>query len=149
MLRDVTAFALAVTLQLVCTPTPEVRLLPGVIDSAKGIDPVWLVDGAAAGTNEPVKTLWVFRAAGPVRVEGREIRTGKTTRFRLGSESPITDAIVLADAKRASAIPGGASREVMAEYAFLPSHVFYPVSGCYAFTIQLDHSTHRIVVEVK
>lgn len=136
-----------------CATTAKDLQLPSVVGPATGLDPVWLIsdgqfprDISFAGS----KTLWIFKTPGRVRVQGREINTGATTRFQhQGLDGPIGDEMVIDDARRESVLPGGATRDLLEVYAFVPSYVFYPRPGCYQFTIEIEHTTRQIVLEIK
>lgn len=117
-----------------CAPTPTEPLLPSIVDSAIGNDPVWLVDGSSGHFPEKgfAKTLWIFKARTPVRVRGHELGTGAAARLRhQGLNGPISYEMVIEDARVESVLPGGAGRELLDVYAFIPSYVFYPRRGCY------------------
>ena len=133
-----------------CDVTPTVSLLPSIVGRATGTDPAWLVaDNPIKWTTVGMKTLWVFKAAGRVRVTGREVTTRTIVRFQRGFENPINDRLTIDNARRESVLPGGANRQLLDTYTFHPSAVFYPDPGCYRFDIDIDESTSHITVQVK
>lgn len=138
---------------LSCQQTPAENLLPSVVGPMAGSRPAWFVDGGASLWNHaehPVKTLWVVsRTSSPLRITGNRLDGPGTAKFRIGQDTPIEEALVIADPSLASAIPGGASTEVMQAYSFIPSHVFYPSPGCWEFTVQLASEEVRLVLEIK
>jgi hypothetical protein len=136
--------------QMLCAPTPSVPIRPGSSGSGRGTDPVWVVaDGGSAG-NLPNKMLWIFHTHEHVRIEGRELISGRSTRFQIGGgDTPMLDAIDLDDPRRVTVFPGGSAAEVRNGYFFVPSYVYFPQPGCFEFTIQLEHATQRIVIEAK
>jgi hypothetical protein len=134
-----------------CTPTPAENLLT-VVGPMAGSRPAWFVDGGEivwTHAEHPVKTLWVVaRTSETVRIKGRRLDGAGTARFRQGQEEPQS-VFVIADASAASAIPGGASADVMRTYSFLPSHVFYSSPGCWEFIVRVGSDEVRLVREVK
>lgn len=132
-----------------CNATPSVQML-SVVGSMAGAHPVWLVDGAARWVEPttPVKTLWVFaQPTQGVQVTGRRRGGVEIARFQRGGE-PVTDRLAITNPTRASVRPGGASADVLKNYAFITSHVFYPVAGCWEFTVVTAGATHDIVRSV-
>jgi hypothetical protein len=147
-------FLLTSLLSAPCTPTPIENLLNDIIAPARGADPAWLVDGwdgrGKAARDTPIKTLWVFKTAGPVRVQGRELKTGAKARFQHeGMDGPTREEMVIDNPRRDSVRPFGASPETLSAYSFIPSEVFYPEAGCYQFDIEIDRTRRRIVLEVR
>jgi hypothetical protein len=137
-----------------CAPTPTDNFLPDVIAAPRGADPVWLVDGADGrwdwARDTPTKTLWILKTAEPVRVQGRELKSGSKTRFHHGDlEAPFSEAMVIENPRRESVRPFGATRQTLNTYAFITSYVFYPERGCYQFDIEVEHARRQIVVEIK
>jgi hypothetical protein len=133
-----------------CAVTPTVPLLPGIVNSAAGTEPAWLVtDNPITWAATGMKTLWVFKATGGVRVTGREVRSGSTVRFQRGFGNPITVAMTIDNLRLESVLPGGANRELLDTYTFHPSAVFYPDPGCYRFDIHVHQSTRHITVQVR
>lgn len=132
---------------VLCQPTPHENPIPSVVGPMTGTGPAWFVDGDMRWdrAEHPVKTLWVFsRTTARVRITGHRIDGEGTARFRRGQDEPSED-LVIADPSAESAIPGGASRDVMQAYAFIPSHVFYPSPGCWQFTIEIGGEEVRLV----
>ena len=60
-----------------------------------------------------------------------------------------SEVLTISNPAKESAIPGGASVDVMQAYAFIPSHLFYPTPGCYEFTVKTGSEEVRIVVDRK
>jgi hypothetical protein len=143
-------FYLLISAQLLCSPTRD--RLPGV-DLVTGVDPVWVstADHWDTGTAGRFKTLWIFRTTRePVRVAGRELHSGEPTRFQHdGLDAPVTDTMMITDPWRESVIPGGQTWDLKNQFLFITSYVFYPSPGCYEFTVEREHVSHRILVEVK
>ena len=136
-----------------CKQTPAENLLPSVIGPMAGSRPVWFVDDGDLlfweHPEHPVKTLWVLsRTSAPVRITGNRVDGPGSVKFRRGQDEPIAE-FVIADPSVASAIPAGASAEVMRAYAFIPSHVFYSSPGCWEFTVQVGSGAVRLVREIK
>ena len=134
-----------------CKESPTTDLLPSVIAPMTGQAPVWIVDGLAPfhGLNVPAKTAWVFvRPVKNVRIEGRRLDGPETVTFQSGNDSP-SKALVIPDPAAWSVTPGGASPDIMKQYAFVTSHVFYPSPGCYEFTIRIADREERIVRDVR
>ena len=127
--------------------------LPSVVGPATGLEPVWLISGVQFPRDTSfagLKTLWILKTRERVRVQGREINTGATTRFQhQGLDGPIGDEMVIDDPRTESVVPGGATRDLLEVYTFIPSYVFYPRPGCYQFTIEIEHMTRHIVLEIK
>jgi hypothetical protein len=117
-----------------------------------GSRPAWFVDGGELfweHAEHPVKTLWIVsRTTETVRIRGRRVDGPGTARFRQGQDEPL-DVFVVADPSAASAIPGGASADVMRAYSFLPSHVFYSSPGCWEFVVRIGSHEVRLTREVK
>lgn len=137
--------------QLACVESGIENRLPEVVGPMVGASPAWMVDGGVAfrGAPEPVKTLWVVRRTSEtLRISGRRLDGPGNVLMRQAQATPA-DVLLIGDPARASVIPGGAPAAVMREYAFLPSHVFYPSAGCWEFTIESASSTARIVRQVK
>jgi hypothetical protein len=135
-----------------CAPTPTEPLLPSIVDSAIGNDPVWLVDGSSGHFPEKGfgKTLWIFKARTPVRVRGHELGSGAAARLRhQGANGPINYEMVIENARAESVLPGGAGRELLDVYAFIPSYVFYPRRGCSQFDVEVNGGTRHITLEIK
>jgi hypothetical protein len=134
-----------------CQPTPPRDLLPEVVAPLVGSSPAWLVDGSAAwmSATEPVKTLWVLRRSSEkVSISGHRLDGTGILKLRRGDD-PSSTTLVVADPARESVIPGGASPEIMREYAFVPSHVFYPSPGCWEFQVHQSGQDVRIVRELQ
>jgi len=133
-----------------CEQSPTQDLLPGVVAPIVGVRPAWLVDGSATWrTGEPVKTLWVLlRTSRDVRIRGRRLDGPGALTLRRGDDPPA-DMLVIANPARQSVIPGGAPPEIMRDYIFLPSHVFYPSPGCWEFTVRVGEEEMRIVRNLK
>lgn len=129
-----------------CIATPSVQMLP-VVGSMAGAHPAWLVDAAArwVAPTAPVKTLWIFaQPIQGVQVTGRRRGGAEIARFQRGRD-PITDSLAITNPTRESASPGDASADVLKNYAFITSHVFYPMAGCWEFTVVTAGATHHIV----
>ena len=123
------------------------RNLLSVIAPMRGSQPAWLVDGDGpwSGPDAPVKTLWVIALPNQrLEITGRRRGGTETARFRRGADG-ISDSLVIEDPRRESANPGGATADVLRDYAFIPSHVFYPEAGCWEFTVRASGARHRIV----
>lgn len=138
---------------LSCKETPVENLLPSVIGPMAGSRPAWFVDDGDyliwEHAEHPVKTLWVVsRTSAPVRITGNRLDGHGTAKFRRGQDEPAAE-FVIADPRVASAIPLGASAEVMQAYSFIPSHVFYSSPGCWEFTVQVGSDEVRLVREIK
>ena len=137
----------------VCEKSGVEDLLPAVVGPMVGSRPAWIVDGGDhlwERAGYAVKTLWVFsRTSQTVRIKGTRLDGPGTATFRRGQEDPVSDALVINDPSATSAIPGGASREVMRGYSFIPSHVFYPSPGCWEFVVRIGSQQARIVREIK
>jgi hypothetical protein len=139
---------LSVTKQCAATPTDD--RLSGIVGPMVGRDPVWLVDGSSGWRNsEPVKTLWVLsrQVAGVFQVRGHRLDGNGFAAFKRAVGDASSDALVIPDPLQRSLRPGGASHEMMASYAFIPTYVIYPTSGCWELTAQLGARTVRIVRE--
>lgn len=138
---------------LSCKETPVENLLPSVVGSMAGARPAWCVDGGDylfwKHAEHPVKTLWVVsRTSAPVRITGNRLDGPGTAKFRRGQDEPAAE-FVIANPRVASAIPLGASAEVMQAYSFISSHVFYSSPGCWEFTVQVGGDEVRLVREIK
>ena len=133
-----------------CADSAVENLLPDVVGPMMGASPFWLVDGGAKfrGEAHPVKTLWVLRRTSEsIRITGRRLDAPGVITVRQGQEPP-SEALEIRDPPRASVIPGRASADVMRDYVFLTSHVFYPSAGCWEFTLQAGASVAHIVRHV-
>lgn len=133
-----------------CESTPRERVL-SVVGPMSGSDPVWFVDGSVPwpGADDPVKTLWVFVQSNQrIEITGRLRNGSETARFLRGSGAAGAS-LVIADPGRESVRPGGATAEVLRHYAFIPSLVFYPVAGCWEFTVVVGGESHRLVRNVE
>jgi hypothetical protein len=64
-------------------------------------------------------------------------------------DDPPGDTLVIANPARQSVVPGGAPPEIMRDYVFLPSHVFYPGPGCWEFTVRVGEEEILIVRDLK
>lgn len=133
-----------------CQASALQDLLPEVIAPMVGAPPAWLVDGSAGwSSHQPIKTLWVFlRTSEEVRIAGRRLDGPGVLRLRRGGNSPAS-MLIIENPARQSVIPGGASRSIMRDYVFLPSHVFYPSPGCWEFTVRIGQEEIRIVRDLK
>lgn len=139
--------------RLLCKETPAENLLPSVVGPMAGARPAWFVDGGRQviweRAEHPVKTLWVVsRTSAPVRITGNRLDGPGTAKFRRGQDEPVAE-FVIADPGVASAIPHGASAEVMQAYSFIPSHVFYSSPGCWEFIVQIGSDEVRLIREIK
>lgn len=128
-----------------CQPTP-VRDSLTVVGPMVGSRPAWLVGwDQTYGLANPVKTLWVVaQSSQRVEITGRLLNGSDVAQFRRGT-GPITSNLVVEDLARESVIPGGATADVLRDYAFIPSHVFYPTPGCWEFTVAIGDEKHRII----
>ena len=61
----------------------------------------------------------------------------------------VTPMLVVEESVRESVIPGGATADVLRAYAFIMSHVFYPVPGCWEFTVGIGSKRHKIVRNIE
>jgi len=138
-------------LQPPCAVTPIDRSVPDVAGSVVGSSPAWMTyDGGKLPAEGFVKTLWIFQTRWPVRVRGQDLETGAVAQFRRGGvDGPITSEMSIADPFRESVRPGGASRDVLSVYAFIPSFVFYQRPGCYRFDVDIDGAVRKIVIQLK
>jgi hypothetical protein len=97
-----------------------------------------------------MKTLWVIarEAEGDLIVTGRRLDgPGNLTFSRAGSQR--SGALVIASATRErGARPTGAPTEILQQYAFWPSAVFYPSMGCWELTARIGESEVRIVQDL-
>ena len=137
---------------LSCNQSPAENLLPSVVGPMAGSRPAWFVDGDLfwEHAEHPVKTLWVIaRTSAVVRIGGKRVDGPGTVKFRLGQDEPFHADLVIADPSAASAVPGGASPQVMRAYSFIPSHVLYSSPGCWEFTVQVGSDEVRLVREIK
>lgn len=133
-----------------CPETPSSSVVD-VVAPGRGQRPAWMVDvtrGWTAAT-APVKTLWVVSMpASRVRISGRRLDgTGTVTVQHSGR--PPTGVVEIDNPRAWSVKPGGATRDVMASYAFFSSQVFYPTYGCYQFDVEVDGTVVRIVRELR
>lgn len=136
--------------QATCESARPISLL-SVVGPMLGSHPAWLVDGSASwmGAGVPVKTLWVVAQSNQrIEIAGRLRGGSETARFRRGSDT-IADTLIIENPRRESVIPGGATADLLREYAFIPSHVFYPVPGCWEFTVSISGAQHRLVRSVE
>ena len=131
-----------------CNPTPVGESL-SVVGPMIGSRPAWMIGSDQTfGLGNPVKTLWVLvQSKERLRITARLRDGGATAQFRQGSGSLGSD-LVVEDLARASVIPGGATQEVLRQYAFITSHVFYPVPGCWEFTVAIGGTNHTIVRKI-
>lgn len=143
------SIAQAAQLPFVCDATPAENRL-SVVGPMIGIDPVWMVD-AGWSPREPAKTIWVLsrQATGSLHVTGHRLDGPGVLKFRFDFPGPITDALDVVDPWHRSMIPGGASREVMAAYAFVHGDVAYPAAGCWELTATVGNTTVRIVRDLR
>jgi hypothetical protein len=134
-----------------CVPTTtETRL--SVVGAMAGSPPVWLVDGSSGHWGKGlVKTLWVLSrdVAGSLRIEGRRLDGPGLVAFQDGLDGAPTNVLVIRDPWQRTVTPGGASREVMGSYAFIPTYLIYPSAGCWELSARLDTTEVRIVLELK
>ncbi|MEZ5292827.1 MAG: hypothetical protein R2745_17225 [Vicinamibacterales bacterium] len=129
-----------------CDAAQPVNVL-SVVGPMVGSHPAWLVDGSSrwTGSASPIKTLWVLaQPTAGIEISGRRRGGSEVATFQRGSEPP-TDRLTVADPKRDSVKPGGASADVLQAHAFIPSLVFYPVPGCWEFTVVSVGVRSRIV----
>ena len=143
---------LALPMQI-CESTPVEDRLPEVIAAMAGHAPVWLVEGDFgrwSGPGVPVKSAWVLsrKSAGPLQVKGRRLDGPGVLTFSYQG-GPPTDVLRVADPWRWSMIPGGATAQLMKDYAFIGSHVIYPSPGCWELTATLGDEEVRIVRDLK
>jgi hypothetical protein len=94
--------------------------------------------------------LWIvsLEVEGNLRVTGHRLDGPGELRFQFYGQ-PQTQELLFEDPRKQSVIPGGASREVMQAYAFLPSYVIYPSAGCWEFIAKLGTQETRFALEVK
>jgi hypothetical protein len=137
----------------VCDPTPVEDRLPEVIAAMAGHSPVWLVEGDFgkwSGPDEWRRAAWVLsrKGAGMLQVRGRRLDAPGVLAFRY-QNAPPTDVLRVADPWRWSMTPGGATAQLMKDYAFIGSHVMYPSPGCWELTATLGDEEVRIVRDLK
>jgi len=81
------------------------------------------VDGGHSPEPAFTKTLWIFKSRTPVRVRGHELGSGAAVRFQHQRPGgPLSSEMVIEDPHRESVLPGGAARDLLNEYAFIPSY---------------------------
>jgi hypothetical protein len=136
-----------------CPATPLEDRLPELVAPMAGASPLWLVDGSGgvwSGEESPVKSLWVVSAesAERVHVRGRRLDGEGRLAFRARPDGPVTDELVIPDPRAAAVVPGGATREVMASYVFVPSYILYPSPGCWTIEARVGGREVRIIVAV-
>lgn len=136
-----------------CSESPRENLL-NVIAPMAGANPVWMVDSAYGiwqGGDKPVKTAWVVARgrAGDLRVTGRRLDGEGRTRFKKGVDAPVMEELIISNAHRGGVIPGGASSEIIREYAFHPSYVIYPSPGCWELVARAGGDEVRIIINMK
>lgn len=135
-----------------CPATPVEDRLPEVITPMAGSDPIWLVEGSFetwSGPDGLATAVWVLSrsAPGDLIVEGRRLDGPGTLRFQLGVDGEQVERAVIREPHRRSVTPGGASRDVMDQYAFVMMYVIYPSPGCWELTASLGELSRQIVVE--
>ena len=98
-----------------------------------------------------MKSLWVVSrdVGGSLRVQGRQSDGPGVVAFQDGIDEVPTDPLVIPDPGRRSVMPGGAPREVMRSYAFIPTYLIYPSPGCWELTARLSGKEIKIVLELK
>jgi len=136
----------------VCAVTPAVDRLPSVIAPMAGAYPAWLVtDSVWPGRNVPAKSALVLSrdAPGPLIVTGHRVDGPGVLGFRDGADDIETKILTIADPARRSVTPGGATRSIMASYAFIMMLVSYPTAGCWKFNVQLGEHEVSIIRELR
>jgi hypothetical protein len=143
------------TTNAACSQSPLQEILPGIVDTARGVGP-WLVGDGSNGRwawaqNTPAKTLWILRTTHDrIVIRGRELGTGAVVRFQTGGPaSPISDSMIVDDPWSASVKPGGATWEIRNQYLFFPSQVYYPSPGCFEFDVAAGPRHATITLEIK
>ena len=137
----------------VCDLTPIEDRLPEVIAAMAGHFPVWLVEGDFgrwSGSNAWVKSAWVLsrKSGGALQVSGRRLDGPGALTFRYQDDS-ATSVLRVSNPLRWSMIPGGASAEVMKDYAFIGSAINYSSPGCWELTATLGDQEVHIVRNLK
>jgi len=138
-----------------CPVSPIENPYPGVLSPMLGHHPAWLVDGSnghwSSAADQRIKTLWVLstKARGALHITGRRLDGDGELRFQNGMDAAPQSAFDIGDPWRSTVTPGGATREIMAAYAFIPSYVIYPSRGCWALDVELGAEKTRITLEVR
>lgn len=137
-----------------CAATPLEDRLPSIIAPMAGQHPVWLVGGSFGrwyGSTELVKSVWVLArdVPGDLVLRGHQRDGDGILRFQDGVDASPVDTLVVAGPNRRSVVPGGASREIMQDYAFYPMYLIYPSPGCWEVNARLGDEEVQIVVELK
>ena len=135
-----------------CSESPRENRLDVVAPMA-GTSPVWVVDGAYGkwqGPDKPVKTAWVVARnyPGDLVVTGRRLDGPGHALFKNGAQSPVLEELKIPNAHRAGVVPGGASSNVIREYAFHPSYLIYPSPGCWELVADLGDQKIKIIIRM-
>jgi hypothetical protein len=138
--------------RLICDATPVEDRLPEVIAPMAGRSPVWLVEGDFgrwAGPNRWSKSAWILSrtGTGALQVRGRRLDASGTVSFRRNMDERPGDVLTIPDpwGRRWSMIPGGATAQLMKDYAFIGSMLMYPSPGCWELTATVGDDEVRIV----
>lgn len=136
-----------------CPTTPLEDRLPTVIAPMAGSEPIWLVDasfGHWLAEEKRVTVIWVLsRPVGDqLVVRGRRLDEPIALQFQDPTDEKPTERLVIPNPGKRSVIPGGSTREILGQYAFVMTHVIYPSPGCWEITARLGDDERRIVVEV-
>ena len=118
-----------------------------------GKRPVWVVDGAYGkwqGPDKPVKTAWVVARnhPGDLIVTGRRLDGPGHALFKNGAHAPVLEELKIPNAHSVGVIPGGASSDVMREYAFHPSYLIYPSPGCWELVADMGGQKVKIIISM-
>lgn len=131
--------------QMSCNESPKHNLLSTIVGPMMGNTPAWMVDDGSGWSRGPFKTLWVLvRNSYQVRISGHQLDGQGIAMLSRGDGSP-TDMLIVTDPTKESVTPGGASRDIMDAYVFLPSQVRYPNPGCWEFTIRTGEQVSHVV----
>jgi hypothetical protein len=137
-----------------CPESPMENPYPGVLSPMIGHHPAWLVDGSNrrwSSAEERIKTLWVLSAKGrgALHITGRRLDGDGEAQFQNGMDATPQRTFDIGDRRRNTVTPGGATPEIMATYAFIPSYVIYPSRGCWQFIVRIGADDTRITIEIK
>ena len=133
-------------------PVSPTRALNPFTGSASGAGPVYAIIGQRdrsgvvhfATRSEPTgaaKVLWQARPSfqGPLLIRGHRLDSRGTLMFRLGSDAPLTDRLLL---------DAGTSPD-RSGWNGWPSEMFLPGSGCYALQVDATEFSYAIVFQAR
>ena len=136
-----------------CAVTPTEDRLPSIIAPMAGDYPLWLVDvsGPFRGPGMPYNLYWVVARdhPGDLVVTGHRLDGEETASFMAGVYEPLEEQLLIENAHDQGMVPGGASAEIIQQYAFRGGYGLFPAPGCWELVAKMGETERRFVIELR